>query len=114
MDKELLDQFVNLMMGVLIASTALCGLTSVVVGQIRGSPDIDIHDKKAMIGFLSFSFLCGIIAMILTIVWFSAPTTDIFSPLSFASLAPFLLILQIIILVAPIASFWLSTWEEED
>jgi len=114
MDKEFLDQLANLMMGVLIASTALCGLTSVVVGQIRGSPDIDIDDKKAMVGFLSFSFLCGIAAMFLTIIWFSAPTTDVFSTFSAASLAPFLLIVQIITLVAPIAGFWFSIWGKGD
>jgi len=112
MEKEFLDQlfnqYVNLMMGVLIASTALCGLTSVVVGQIRGSPDIDINEKKAMVGVLSASFFCGIVAIILTIIWFSSPSVDIFSLFSETSWAPFLLLVQIVLLAGPIGTFWYS------
>jgi hypothetical protein len=96
----------NLMMGVLIAATAFCGLTGVVVGQIRKA-NLDISDKKDLLKSLLASFISGIIAILLTIMWFSAPTVDIRS-LPFNLLSPALFMLQAILFVVVILSFWPS------
>ena len=111
MEQQLLGNFTNLMMGVLIASTSLCGLTSVVIGQIRVSHDLWIHERKAMVGSLSVSFLCGMAAIFLTIVWFPGATLDS-SLFSEVNLAPWLLFVQIVFLTAPIVGFWFSNDKE--
>ena len=96
----------DLMMGVLIASTAFCGLTGVVIGQIR-ERESEIARRKAMVGFLSASFFFGVIAILFTIMWFSAPSTEI-SWLSPTVISPWALFAQIVLFVSVIVDFWLS------
>ncbi len=102
---EVLMVYKELMMGVLIASTAFCGLTGVVIGQIKES-NLGIFRKKPMRLFLLASFVLGVVTVVFTITWFSAPfqSTSWHSP---TVLCPWLLFVQIILFITIIVDFWL-------
>lgn len=95
----------ELMMGVIVASTAFCGLTGVVIGQVKEAKMSCFMIKPLKI-VLSISFLCGVLAVLLAIIWFPSglSSTEWHSP---TILSPWLLFMQIIFFMATIVDFWL-------
>ena len=106
MNPEINPYLGDLMMGVLVASTAFCGLTGVVIGQIKESNMI-AFSRKQMKLILSVSFVLGVGAVLLAILWFLTPvqTTSRLSPLV---VCPWFLFVQVILFVAVVVDFWFS------
>jgi len=91
----------ELMMAVLTASTALAGLTGVVIGQIVQSGLVNRMKFWLRIPLI-FSFLLAILAVTYAIAWFTSPSDldKVVSLLLFAG--------QLVLFSAVSATFWLS------
>ncbi|GEM_PF-3587834 len=98
------DYLGDLMTGVLIASTAFCGLTGILIGQIKQG---GLATVRGAVGAISASFILGVIAILFAIIWFSAPSADI-SWISPRVIAPWSLFLQIILFTAVVVDLWFT------
>ncbi|UCH51152.1 MAG: hypothetical protein JSV54_09215 [Chloroflexota bacterium] len=98
------DYLGDLMMGVLVASTAFCGLTGILIGQIKVGRLVTV---RGAVGGITASFVLGIIAILAAILWFSAPMTDI-SLLSTRVIAPWSLFLQILLFTGVVVDLWFT------
>jgi len=98
----------ELMMGVLVASAAFCGLTGVVMSQIREKQSATAWRRSRAL-LLSFSFMLGVVAIVAAILWFLAPPAEI-SWLSPLVIGLWAFLVQIVLFVTVIVDFWLSEW----
>lgn len=65
-----MDGYTNdLMMAVIVASTAFIGLTTVLCGQVANSK-VKWYFKKVVIALLALSILSGVFAVVAAIGWF--------------------------------------------
>ena len=63
----------ELMMAVIVASTALVGLTGIIIGQIRDRKKLDIKMRKKIRNNLVASFGLGMVALLFGVIWFLVP-----------------------------------------
>jgi hypothetical protein len=69
-----MEKFNDLMMAVVIASTALLGLTGIIIGQILDRRKLDIKmTRKKNRNILVVSFALGILASLFGVIWFLVP-----------------------------------------
>lgn len=65
----------ELMMAIVVASAALCGLIGVIMGQViqsQASP----RERKSLIEWLSITLVLGVAAITFGYAWFSTPSTS--------------------------------------
>jgi hypothetical protein len=98
------DYLGDLMMGVLIASTAFCGLTGILIGQIKQG---GLATIRGAVGMIAASSILGIFAILFAIMWFSAPSAGI-SWISPRVIAPWSLVFQILLFTVVVLDLWFT------
>jgi hypothetical protein len=99
----------ELMMAIVIATTALIGMTAVVFGQVAQSNKLKSSEKRRLFKHLSRSISLGVVALLSSIFWFIIPI-DTRLVVIFPSL---LLIAELVLLLAPALLIWYRSTDEE-
>jgi hypothetical protein len=91
---------VELMMAIIVASTALVGLTGIIVGQIRGRRKLSIKWRRKIRNNLIASFGLGMAASLFGVLWLLVPVEP------WRSIAVFAFIFQVLCVVPTALAFW--------
>jgi hypothetical protein len=99
----------DLMMAIVVTTTALIAMTAVILGQVAQSK-LEVSGKRSVSRILWVTIFCGVIALWLSISWFMFPN-DI---LLFIIFPIILFLSELGLLIGASIAFWNISLELED